>query len=312
MREIIMRIKVIINPKSKNGNPEYLKKILMEKLKLCYVDIEETAYPLNAVEIAKQTANKNFDTIVAVGGDGTINEVLNGIACTDVTLGIIPTGTANDLASYYGIPKDPAKACEIILQQHLQSVDVIEVNDHYYVTAGGLGFPSDVIRITNWMKHRNIMGKLLSQLLGSKIYILAVIYALMKKKRGKNFLKASWNGSFVCADSLSLMLNNQPFLGKHLLMSPKALNSDGRFDVCLIGNSRSRFQILSILLKVIFGKHVHSSSVSTWQANELVVSSEKPQAFFGDGEIINQGIQFNIRVIPEALKIIVPEQKKRS
>jgi diacylglycerol kinase family enzyme len=156
------------------------------------------------------------------------------------------------------------------------------------------------------------MGKLLSQLLGSEIYILAVLYALMKKKRGKNFLKVSWNGSFVCADSLSLMLNNQPFLGRHLQMSPGAINSDGRFDVCLIGNSKSRFQILSILLKVIFGKHVHSSSVSTWQTNKLAVSSEKPQAFFGDGEIIGQGTQFNIRVIPEALKIIVPAQEKRS
>ena len=307
-----MRIKVIINPKSKNGNPGYLKSILKEKLKPYYVDIEETAHHQHATEIAKQTANKNFDTIVAVGGDGTINEVLNGIIGSDMVLGIIPTGTANDLAELYGIPKDPQKACEVILKQHLCNADIIEVNDHYYITAGGLGFPSDIIRISNWMKHRNITGKLLSQLLGSKIYILAVVYALIKKKRGKNFLKVNWNGSSIYSDSLSLMLNNQPFLGKNLLMSPGAVNNDGRFDVCLIGNSRSRFQILSILLKVIFGKHVSSSSISTWQSNNLVVSSQKPQTFFGDGEIIEQRTQFNIRVLPEALRIIVPEQKKRS
>ena len=307
-----MRIKVIINPKSKNGNPEYLKKILKEKLKPRYVDIEETACSQHATEIAMKAAKKNFNVVVAVGGDGTINEIINGIAGSNMALGIIPTGTANDLAAYYGIPKDPGKACEIILKQHLCCADAIRVNNRYYVTSGGLGFPSEVVRIANWMKYHNIIWKLLSQPLGSKIYILAVVYALIKNKIGKNFLKVSWNGSSIYSDSLSLMLNNQPFLGRHLLMSPEALNSDGRFDVCLIGNSRSRCQILSILLKAAFGKHLHSSSVNRWQANKLVVSSQKPLTFFGDGEIIEQGTQFNIRIIPEALKIIVPEQKERS
>ncbi len=307
-----MKIKVIINPKSKNCSPRYLESMLKEKLRQYYVDIEDTAYPQHATEIARKAVEENVDTIVAVGGDGTINEVLNGIVGTDIALGIIPTGTANDLATFCGIPEDPDKACEVILNWNLQSTDVIEVNNRYYVTSGGLGFPSEVIRIANRIKYKNIIGKLLGQLLGSKIYILAVLYAILMKKRKENFLKVRWNGSSIYADSLSLMLNNQPFLGKHLLMSPEALNSDGRFDVCLIGNSKSRLQILSTLLKVTFGKHVHSSSVSTWQANKLVVSSEKPLAFFGDGEIIQQGTRFNIRIIPEALKLIVPAQKERS
>ncbi|MGB2697448.1 MAG: diacylglycerol kinase family protein [Candidatus Zixiibacteriota bacterium] len=306
-----MRIKVIINPKSKNGNPKYLKAILKEKLRLCYLDIEETIYPQHATEITMKAAKKNFDTIVAVGGDGTINEVLNGIVGTDISLGIIPMGTANDLATFCGIPKDPVKACKVILNGHLHCADVIGVNDRYYVTAGGLGFPSEVIRIANRMKCKNIIVKLLGQFMGSKIYILAVLYALLKKSREKNFLKIRWNDSSIYADSLSLMLNNQPFLGKHFLMSPGAVNNDGRFDVCLIGNDRSRFQILSILLKVLTGKHVRSSSVSTWHADKLVVTSEKPLAFFGDGEIIQQGTQFKIQIIPEALKIIVPDKKER-
>jgi diacylglycerol kinase (ATP) len=312
MKETTMRIKVIINPKSKNGNPEYLKAILKEKLRPCYVDIEETTHPQHATEIARKAVEENMDLILAVGGDGTVNEVLNAIVGTDIALGIIPTGTANDLAIYYGIPKDPQKACEVILKQHMRCADVIGVNNSYYVTSGGLGFPSEVIGIANRMKYKNIIGKLLGQFLGSKIYILAVLYALLKKSRRENFLRVRCNGSSIYADSLSLLLNNQPFLGKHLLMSPEALNNDGRFDVCLIRNSKNRFQILSILLKVTFGKHVNSSSVSTWQAKKLVVSSEKPLAFFGDGEIIGQGTYFNIRIIPEALRIIVPTQKERS
>ena len=277
-----MNIKVIINPKTNHGSAGYLKAILKENFGLYYTDIEETAHPQHATEIATEAAKKNFDTIVAVGGDGTINEVLNGMAGTDIPLGIIPTGMANDLATFCRIPKAPEKACRVILKRHLRCADVIEVNGRYYVTAGGLGFPSDVVRIANQMKYKNIIGKLLGQLMGSKIYILAVIYALLKKSREENLLQIRWNKNSVYADLLSLMLNNQPFLGKRLLMSPGAINNDGKFDVCIIGNSRSRLQILSILVKVIFGKHVRSSSVRTWQVNDLAVSSEKPQAFFGD------------------------------
>ena len=95
-------------------------------------------------------------------------------------------------------------------------------------------------------------------------------------------------------------------------MSPGAVNNDGRFDVCLIGNPRNRLQVLSILLKVLTGKHIYSSSVSRWLADKLAVTSKKPLAFFGDGEIICQGTYFNLQIIPKALKIIVPAQEERS
>jgi len=311
-KENAMRIKVIINPKSKNGNHKDLKTMLEEKFSHSLAGIEQTTYPKHATEIAQRAVRENVDAIVAVGGDGTINEVLNGIAGTDVALGIIPTGTANDLATFYGIPKDPTKACQVILNQNVSCADLIRVNNRYYVTSGGLGFPSDVVGIASWMKHQNMIGKLLGQLMGSKIYILALLCALIKKSKRENFLKVRWNGSSLYADSLSLLLNNQPFLGKNLLMSPGALNNDGRFDVCLIGNPKSRLRVLSILLKVLTGKHVYFSSVSRWLADKLVVTSERPLAFFGDGEIICQGTYFNLQIIPKALKIIVPAQKERS
>ncbi len=286
--------------------------MLEEKFSHSLAGIEQTTYPKHATEIAQQAVKENIDTIVAVGGDGTINEILNGIAGTDVKLGIIPAGTANDLATLYGIPKDPSKACQVILKQNISCADLIRVHNRYYVTAGGLGFPSEVLGIANRMKHQNIIGKLLGQLLGSKIYIFAVLCALIKKSKRENFVKVRCNGSSLYTDSLSLIINNQPFLGKSLLMAPGALNNDGRFDVCLIGNSKSRLQVLSILLKVLTGKHVYLSSVSRWSADRLAVTSERSLAFFGDGEIMQQGTRFNIRIIPEALKIIVPAQEERS
>jgi YegS/Rv2252/BmrU family lipid kinase len=312
MKETAMRIKAIINPRSNNGNHKYLKAMLKEKFSGYLVGIDETTYPKHAIEIAKKAVKEDIDTIVVVGGDGTINEALNGIAGSDVALGIIPTGTANDLASLYNIPKDIDQACDVIFEQHIHRADLICVNGHYYATAGGFGFPCEVVSVANAIKNHGKIGKLLGRVLGSKLYILAVLCSLVKKSKTKTLLNIQSNGSSLTVDSLSLTVNNQPFLGKNLLMSPGAVNNDGRFDICLIGNSKSRFQVLSILLKVLAGKHIYSSSVSTWLANKLVVSSEKPLAFFGDGEIIQQGTRFNIRIIPEALKIIVPAQKERS
>lgn len=302
-----MRIKVIINPKSKSGNHKDLKAVFKEKFARHLLDIEQTAYPQHATHIAGQAAKENVDIVVAVGGDGTVNEVLNGIAGTNVALGIIPTGTANDLATLYKIPADIDRACEVILKRRLKPADLISVNDRYYVTSGGLGFPCQVVRIANKIKHRTLVGKLVARILGSKLYILAVFCAILKKTRTADLLSVQWNGSSIKVDPLWVMISNQAFLGKNFLISPGAVNNDGMFDLCLVENRKNRFQALSIVKKVIAGRHVYSPCVKTWRANELILKSEKPVPFFGDGELFGQKQKFSIKIMPGALKLIVPE-----
>jgi len=303
-----MKIKVIINPKSKKGNARYIKMMLIEKFAHFLVDMEQTSHPQHATEIARQSLFEKFDTIIAVGGDGTVNEVLNGIAGTNVALGIIPAGTANDLASFYHIPANICKACEVIQARHLQSVDVISVNGKKYITSGGIGLPSEVISVTNLLKHYGAIGKLLKQVLGSKLYILAILCNLVKKIRRRNLLKIRSNGYSLMADSLSLMVSNQPFLGKYLQMSPEAVNNDGRFDICLIDNLKRRIEILKILIKLIEGKHIYSNSVKTWSSEELLVSTEIPMKFFGDGEFLENASEFRVKIFPRALNLIVPRK----
>ncbi|HEB29626.1 hypothetical protein LCGC14_3070530 [marine sediment metagenome] len=142
----------------------------------------------------------------STGGDWSVNEVLNGIMGSDVAIGIIPTGTANDLASYYRLPCNIEKACDIILKRRIHRADLILVNNRYFITAGGLGFSSEVANIVNTIK-------------------------------------------------------NQPFLGKNFVISPDAVNDDGIFNVCLIKNSKTRAGKLSILIKVLTGRHIYFPSV---------------------------------------------------
>ena len=219
-----MKIKIIINPKSKNGKNKNIEAILKEKFfrSGCTFDIEYSLLPHHATILAQQAVRDNFDTLIAVGGDGTLNEVINGIANSEIALGIIPTGTANDFASFNHIPLDINKACDIILQNKIQKTDLIRVNNWYYITAGGTGLPCKVSDITEKIKSIPFIGKFITLLLGSKIYIFALLCAYLKKKTWSNILNIHYNNITIRTNPLFFMINNQPFLGKNFLIAPGA------------------------------------------------------------------------------------------
>jgi YegS/Rv2252/BmrU family lipid kinase len=302
-----MNIKVIVNPQALNGRDKYLQALLQEQFGRYVVRIEKTTCPRHATDIARRAVKENVDTVVAVGGDGTVNEVVNGVVGTDVGLGIVPAGTANDLASLHKIPTDVEAACEVIRERHLQKVDVINVNGWYYVTAGGFGLPCEVASIANTIKSSGTVGKLLGRVLGSHVYILAVLCALINRKRRNNLLNIRWDGGSLNVDPLWLMVDNQPFLGKTFLLSPGAANDDGVFDICLIEGSKSRLQILRLLVETLAGTHIYGASAKTWCTGELIVNAKKPLPFFGDGEIVKESADFRIAIVPGALNVVVPK-----
>ena len=302
-----MKIKVIINRKARDGRNRDVEPVLREKFGGSLVGLEETAYPRHATELARQAVKDGIDTLVAVGGDGTVNEVLNGIVGTKVALGIIPAGTANDLAGYYDIPADIDSACEVILNRRISRADLIWVNGWHYATAGGVGFPLDVAKAACAIRCKSKLGRFIGQLLGSRLYILAALCALLKRKAQSNRVNIRSNGSLIEADALSLMVNNQPFLGKSFLVSPGAVNDDGMLDVCLIENSKGLVQTLLIVGNVLRGTHVHSSSVRMWRASELTVYAQEPVGFLGDGEVHQTCSEVKIEVVPSALRVITPK-----
>ena len=301
-----MKTLIIQNPKSKAGSSRRIASILKEKFSNSDVEFVKTAYPGHATFMARDAAGKHFKTVVAVGGDGTVNEVLNGLVGTPVALGIIPTGTANDLATHYRLPRDIEKSCDIILQHRIHRADIIQVNNRYFITAGGLGFPSEVARIATSIKSQSRAGRLFGQILSSKLYVFASLLAILKRKH-QNLLKVRWNGSTIASDIFSLTINNQPFLGKNFVITPEAVDDDGIFDVCLIKNSKTRAGKVSILMKVLSGTHIHSSSVKMWRTDSLTVETDSPKTFLNDGEFLPESKEFNIQILPRALNVIIPE-----
>jgi YegS/Rv2252/BmrU family lipid kinase len=305
-----MKTIVIINQKSGKRRARGLESALRSSLSSVHPEIYRTSFPGHGARIARLAVERNVHMIVAVGGDGTVNEIVNVIAGMDIMLGIIPSGTANDLASLYNLPGDIDKACRIILDRNTREIDLISVNGKYYATAGGVGLPCEAAELANNIKCRGAIGKTLAGILGSQLYIFAVVAALFKRAGGDNYLNIRYGNRAVGINALSVMVDNQPYLGKSIFMSPGALNDDGLFDICLIDNHISRLKILHLLMKIMKGAHIYMPSVQAIKTDRITIRSEKPISFFGDGEILSRDTEFNLKILPRSLKLIVPRGKR--
>jgi YegS/Rv2252/BmrU family lipid kinase len=270
------------------------------------VDITRTKYSGHAIDIAREANGCGFDIIVAVGGDGTVNEIINGTIGSNIPIGIIPYGTANDLASYLGIPKDIEKACDLINNANVRSVDLIKVNNWFFITSGGIGLPCDVLAEIKNSKRQRIPGRRIFSFLGGKIYALALLMVLLKRKHYGRQIKLRAKNHLYNIEVSSLVIGNQPYLGRSFKVLPGAINNDGAFDVCIIENSKNRIRFIITLIKTLTGNHIKNKDVTLFRTNNISIKSDKSLEFFGDGELGLKDTSFNIQIIPGGAKIIAP------
>lgn len=303
-----MKIHVIVNPHARKGNGKDLVSMVRKKFADTPVHIHRTDYPQHATTLARRAVLEGADTIVAGGGDGTVNGVLNGIVGSNVALGIVPIGTANDLAAYHRIPHEVARACDIILARRLQAVDLVCVNGWCYVTTGGLGLPAEVARQANELKSRKGILRLLAVLLGSHVYEASVLRLLRRACWESTLIEIrhSHGAAALKTDAVAFLVTNQPFVSARFVIAPHASNADAKLDVCLIENPQNSLSLASVLMKFVLNKNTTSPWVRTWCAEQLTVTANKRLAFLGDGETIREDSHFEIQVLPRALNLIVP------
>ncbi len=299
-------IKIVLNPESGKSRQKPLKKEILKEFSGLSVDLEYTYGPGHATAIARSAAQNGADTVIAIGGDGTVNEVLNGLTGTKASLGIIPAGTANDLARHLGIPTNLSASCDLIRSNSSTVLDTIEVNGRRFLTAGGLGFACDVAQKANGLKRERFRKIAVKNFLGGKLYIFAALLALAARKYTVQPVEIQTGGRSVISDPLWIMISNQPRVGRFFLMSPEAENDDGYFDVCMAKNTRSRLKILSTTIRVIAGTHEKLPDVSVFRAEEMIIRTSTPMPFFGDGELLCESSEFKLRVIPASVRVLVP------
>jgi diacylglycerol kinase family enzyme len=187
-----MRIQVIVNQRARLAQDlktlSAMKNLLREHL----AALTFTSSARQALELVRSAPASHIDTVVMVGGDGTINGILDGLVGSPTALGILPSGTANDLAAGCAFPKDIAAACAVILRRQFRAVDLIAVNGRYFVTGGGFGLPAAVAARANNLKNRPRAGQIFQRLLGDELYVTSALAALFNYSQKQLPLAVRW------------------------------------------------------------------------------------------------------------------------
>jgi diacylglycerol kinase (ATP) len=304
-------MKLIVNPVAANGAvgkkwPRLCDRLQAEAASLtARFDAVLTEEPGHATQLARQALDDGYRTIVAVGGDGTVNEVLNGLVDEgavdpEVVLGIIPWGTGADFARTAGIPRDHAAACRHLLRSETRSIDLGKITclcegqevERYFINAAGLGFDGEVAELVN----RN------PKLLGGTIPYLACLFTRLVTYRNKN-VEFSFDDQYVRGRTNSVIVCNGRYLGGGMFVAPEASLDDGLFDVVVLGNL-NKLEVVANVPRVYKGTHLTHPKVSFCRAREVHVESQERMFLQAEGELIGEA-PATFRVIPRALKVLV-------
>lgn len=299
-----MKTELIINLTAGGGKPRSHLKTIFKYLKENGFNfkVSYTSHHGEAIELARKAADKGMDLIVSIGGDGTVNEIVNGImkSKNNPSLGIIPLGWANDFIKSVNIPSDITQACQILVQGKIKEIDVGIINEKiYFANICGVGFDAEVARLANQMKDRHPNWRILSAF----IYIFATIKKLLSPF-GYHHVKIKLNGQKIHSKILFIAIGNGKFYGGRFKITPRAILDDGLLEICLV-EEMGRFKYLSIIPKVFKGTHASIKGISFYRAKEVVIESSETILAQVSGEVIEGQKKFTIALLPKSLKLIV-------
>jgi len=302
----LLGARFIVNPVAGAGKTGRHWPQIKALLKSCGLGCEHdiTEAPGHAVELARDAVGRGYETVVSVGGDGTISEVVNGLYqsgdMTEATLGIINTGTGGDYIRTVGVPRRYEDACRSLLQQNHRKVDVGTVEYHnggdtvrqLFVNFAGLGFDAEIVRRTT--RQFKSLGSTASYLLG----VLATLLCY-RNRRVTLTIDGEVTGPEVCA----VIMNNGRYGGGGMLTAPGADIGDGLLDVLTIGNI-SKLDLLWSLPRIYKGTHLTHRHVRMQRARRIEVSAAKPICLQADGDLLGY-LPASFGIMPAALNVIV-------
>ena len=301
-----MKAELIINQTAGGGKPQrYISEIInyFDSLSNFKYQVNYTPASGEATALALQAAERGVDTIISVGGDGTINEIINGIlqSTKQPALGIIPAGWANDFIKSVPIPKDIISACQIISRQKTKMIDVALINKHtYYANIFGIGLDANIAALANIMKTKHPDWKTLS----AYVYVFATIKILLSPIP---FFRAkiTIGDQVIEGEMLLVAVANGQTEGGKFRIAPEAEIDDGLLDIYIV-RKMNRSRCLYLFPKVMSGTHLEVREVSFYRGKEILIETAKPVTAQVAGEILPDEDHYHIKILPKKLKLIVP------
>ena len=255
-----------------------------------------TEYPGHARELAAAAAAQGIDTVIVIGGDGTVNEVISGLLTSGHSdmpgIGIIPAGSSNDFSKSLAIPQRWREACEVVVRGRVREVDVGQAGPHYFCSASCLGYFAEVAA-----------GSLaMTKLRGSLRYVIPA-FGVIRNMTGGWEMTVQADGRVLHGNYAVLLVGNAPRFGG-LTMLPGARPDDGRLD-CLLIEMAGRWEALQ-LIPLVYCKALERHRKATrFQAASLSVALTRPTQVCNDGEMVRNPCEsLEYRVLPRRLRIL--------
>lgn len=288
-----MKIKIIVNPVAGAGRPLKLLPQINEFFKKLgiFPDFQITQKEKEATYLAQAAEENGCELIVALGGDGTVNEIVNGLKDSRTILAVIPAGTGNDFARMLHLPKNLEKICQLIAEKKYFLADVGAVNNQFFVNNIGLGFEGETAAALK----RTGPGRS-----GFWNYLLAVFKALLRSRPVQIHLKSK--EMEIKQEVFLASIANGQTVGGGFRLAPNASISDGLLDVCVV-DYRHPLRLLLHLPKAIKGTHIKLPFVKMYQCSEIQLEAPSGTKAHFDGEV-TQVQKLSIKILPKKLKVI--------
>ncbi|MBX2977027.1 MAG: diacylglycerol kinase family lipid kinase [Ignavibacteriaceae bacterium] len=297
----------ILNPKSGKGRGAQIFKLLKSLLleKNINFEIHSTTGKMDANAISQRIDTASTDTIIAVGGDGTVNEIVNGIIESKkiVKFAVLPIGSGNDFARSVNLLENWQKVLDyILLSDNYKVIDLakIEVKDsksfsRYFACNCGIGFEAEVA----------FQASLNKYLKGLPLYLYSVLKVM------KNYSSSHYDGKLdtfeINSKKILISIGNGTTAGGGFKLNPFAKLNDGFLDYC-VADDLTKFQILKVLPNAITGNHIHSKFIAHGKFKTAFFEIDKPTCIHIDGEVISTNAKYvTITVMPNSLRTLCRE-----
>ncbi len=292
-----MRICFIVNPQAGHGRALATWRRLESLVTgwgAAEVGVQFTRQPGHGVELARAAAGAGFDRVVAVGGDGTLNEVGNGLVGTRAALAMIPAGTSNDWVRVAGVPQQAEQAAQVAFSGRVTPMDIGHVPGvRHFFNIAGVGFDAATSRNLNRAWYKRLGGKLPN--------LAAVIQTLVSWH--SPVVQISVDGQVRECRLFLAAVGIARYYGAGMMILPDAMADDGLLEV-VAGHDLGKVEVLGLLGKIFSGAHRGHPKIQFDRGSRVTLRSDEPVFYHLDGDVAGQ-LPATFEVIPAGISVVV-------
>lgn len=289
-----MKIRFIINPIAGTGKQKSIEEIIQSKVRFEH-EICITQKKGDAEQWSNEAKNEGIDVVVAVGGDGTVNECAKALVYSNTALGVLPCGSGNGFALHFGMNKKMEKAIEQINKSQYTLIDTCSINNEVFVNVSGIGFDAFIANRFAQLKKRGFAN-----------YLRLIMDNATAYKAEEYTIET--NDKIIKTKAYIIAFANASQYGNNFKISPNADFTDGKIDLVLVKEFQ-KWKIPYLLYQLVNGKVNQSKNVEIIQCEKAKITTNNYLVHLdGEPKLLNGPLTIN--VLPKSLKIFFPNETK--